>query len=106
MMRNQQWRTMLFVPGDRPDRIARAGARGADAVVVDLEDAVAAGEKERARTLTAGQLRSGLPGVTLVRVNGVDSGELEADVRAFADVLDRVTGILLPKAERWTRARW
>jgi citrate lyase subunit beta/citryl-CoA lyase len=68
-------------------------------VVVDLEDAVAAGGKERARALTVEQLGSGLPGVTLVRVNGVDSGELEADVRALVDVIDRVTGILLPKAD-------
>ncbi|MDX6362022.1 MAG: citrate lyase subunit beta / citryl-CoA lyase [Streptomyces sp.] len=98
-MRYQQWRTLLFVPGNRPDRIAKAGTRGADAVVVDLEDAVPAAEKEHARELATEQLGRGLPGVTLVRVNGVDSGELEADVRALAGVLDRVAGVLLPKAD-------
>lgn len=98
-MKPQHWRTLLFVPGNRPDRIARAGTRGADAVVVDLEDAVPPSEKERARGLASEQLGHGLPGVTLVRVNPVESGELEADVRALAGVLDRVAGVLLPKAD-------
>jgi citrate lyase beta subunit len=98
-MRRQEWRSALFVPGDRPDRIARAGARGADVVVVDLEDAVAAVSKTRARAVTAEQLRTGLPGPTAVRVNAVDSGELEADVAALAEVLDRVAAVLLPKAD-------
>ena len=42
-------RTYLFVPGNRPERFAKALASGADAVILDLEDAVAAGDKERAR---------------------------------------------------------
>ena len=42
-------RTYLFVPGNRPERFAKALASGADAVVLDLEDAVAADTKANAR---------------------------------------------------------
>ena len=42
-------RTYLFVPGNRPERFAKALASGADAVVLDLEDAVAADAKANAR---------------------------------------------------------
>ncbi|MDP1533919.1 MAG: aldolase/citrate lyase family protein, partial [Rubrivivax sp.] len=42
-------RAYLFVPGDRPERYAKARASGADAVIVDLEDAVAPDAKSRAR---------------------------------------------------------
>ncbi|MEO7058008.1 MAG: aldolase/citrate lyase family protein, partial [Caldimonas sp.] len=43
-------RTYLFVPGDRPERFAKAMASGADAVIVDLEDAVAPAAKDLARS--------------------------------------------------------
>ncbi|MDR6775661.1 aldolase/citrate lyase family protein [Azospirillum sp. BE72] len=43
------WRSQLFVPGARPDRFDKALASGADAVCVDLEDAVAPAQKEEAR---------------------------------------------------------
>ncbi len=44
------FRSLLFVPGDRPDRFAKAAASGADALILDLEDSVAAEKKaERAR---------------------------------------------------------
>ena len=46
-------RTYLFVPADRPERIAKALASGADAVIVDLEDAVAPEAKSRARQALA-----------------------------------------------------
>lgn len=49
-------RTWLFVPGDRPERFAKARSSGADAVIIDLEDAVAASEKERARRETSAAL--------------------------------------------------
>jgi citrate lyase subunit beta/citryl-CoA lyase len=42
-------RTLLFVPGDRPDRFAKAAATGADGVILDLEDAVAPARKDAAR---------------------------------------------------------
>jgi len=42
-------RTFLFVPGDRPDRFGKAAASGADAVILDLEDAVSPDRKDQAR---------------------------------------------------------
>ena len=42
-------RSLLFVPGSTPERIAKAVATPADGIILDLEDAVAAGEKARAR---------------------------------------------------------
>ncbi|MFJ6567709.1 HpcH/HpaI aldolase/citrate lyase family protein [Streptomyces sp. NPDC091292] len=53
-------RSALYVPGDRPDMLAKAPDRGADAVIVDLEDGVAPGAKERARATSAEWL-AGLP---------------------------------------------
>ena len=49
----RQPRTYLFVPADRPERLAKARAAGADAVIVDLEDAVAPAAKARARDALA-----------------------------------------------------
>ncbi|NBO74167.1 MAG: CoA ester lyase, partial [Gammaproteobacteria bacterium] len=46
-------RSMLFVPGDRPDRFAKAAASGADAVILDLEDAVALESRPQARAAIA-----------------------------------------------------
>ena len=50
------WRSILFVPGDRPDRYDKALAAGADAVCIDLEDAVAPERKEQARAAAVGFL--------------------------------------------------
>lgn len=52
-------RTLLFVPGDRPDRFGKAAASGADAVVLDLEDAVAPERKAAAREHVARWLADG-----------------------------------------------
>jgi citrate lyase subunit beta/citryl-CoA lyase len=93
-------RTVLFVPGDRPDRIAKACATQADAVAVDLEDAVAAQAKDQARTTVTAALAevAPRPGL-LLRVNPIDGPWFEADVAAAATVLDRLAGVLLPKVE-------
>lgn len=72
---------ILFCPADRPDRYAKAAAR-ADAVILDLEDAVAAGDKAAAReALVSAPLD---PASTIVRVNSVDSGFLADDLAALA----------------------
>ncbi|MGB4137715.1 MAG: aldolase/citrate lyase family protein, partial [Microbacterium sp.] len=52
-------RTALFVPGDRPDRFGKAAASGADLVILDLEDAVAAPAKDGARRAVAAALSAG-----------------------------------------------
>ena len=46
-------RSLLFVPGDRPDRFPKAAASGADALILDLEDSVAPGRKPEARSAIA-----------------------------------------------------
>lgn len=88
-------RTLLFVPGDRPDRFAKAAASGADAVVVDLEDAVAPAAKDEARANAVSWLAAGNPAV--VRVNAVGTPWHQADVAALAAL---APAIMLPKAER------
>ena len=90
-------RSMLFVPGDRPERFGKAAASGADAVILDLEDAVVAERRSQARTEIAAWLRSGERKVPAwVRINPVDSDDSLADLAAIID--GRPDGIVLPKA--------
>ncbi|WP_211367123.1 HpcH/HpaI aldolase/citrate lyase family protein [Pseudonocardia kunmingensis] len=91
-------RTLLFVPADRPDRIPKAAAAGADGIAVDLEDAVAVSRKDEARAGLAPALAA-LPAggpVVAVRVNAVDTGLAEADVAALEPVLARVDLVVVP----------
>lgn len=87
-------RTPLFVPADRPERFAKAAASGADAVIVDLEDAVAAGAKEAARALATSAFTD-LP--VLLRVNSIDTPWHRADLAAAR--AGGFAAIVLPKAE-------
>ena len=89
-------RSYLFVPGNRPDRYEKALTTRAHAVIVDLEDAVAPAEKDRARASLVGWLSAARP--VLVRVNAPASEWFADDVAACAS--DAVSGIVLPKAER------
>ncbi|MFT4201542.1 HpcH/HpaI aldolase/citrate lyase family protein [Gordonia sp. (in: high G+C Gram-positive bacteria)] len=86
--------TFLFVPGDRPERFEKAAAAGADLVVLDLEDAVAAGDKETARRNVARWIAEGNDAV--VRVNAPGSGLLRSDLAALHDLR---CAIMVPKAE-------
>jgi citrate lyase subunit beta/citryl-CoA lyase len=89
-------RSMLFVPGDRPERFAKAMAAGADALILDLEDAVAPQRREYARGCIREFLVSGeRHGQCWVRVNPVDSGAALADLAAVMP--GRPAGIVLPK---------
>jgi citrate lyase subunit beta/citryl-CoA lyase len=88
-------RSYLFVPGNRPERFDKACAAGADAVIVDLEDAVPPGEKAAARASLAAWLAPGKP--VLVRINSFDSAWFEDDLQLCA--MPGVAGIVLPKAE-------
>jgi citrate lyase subunit beta / citryl-CoA lyase len=86
---------ILFCPADRPERFAKAADR-ADAVIIDLEDAVAPAAKERARVaLRASQLD---PTRTIVRVNARGTADHALDLEAVADTGYRI--LMLPKAER------
>ncbi|MEU7580501.1 CoA ester lyase [Streptomyces sp. NPDC041068] len=88
--------TWLYVPGDRPDVVAKALHAGADVVIVDLEDAVAPDRKEYARSATAELLSEPQPQPVHVRVNALDGPLAEADLRAVAP-LPGVAGLRLPK---------
>ena len=89
-------RSYLFVPGNRPDRFAKALAAGADAVIVDLEDAVGPGEKDAARAMLAEWLAPDRP--VHVRVNAADTPWFDADVGLLEH--PAIAGVVLPKAER------
>lgn len=89
-------KTFLFVPGNRPERFDKACAAGADAVILDLEDAVAPPGKDAARDAVRRWLEEG--GRAWLRVNGTDTPWHEADLALLG--LSGVLGVLLPKAER------
>jgi citrate lyase subunit beta/citryl-CoA lyase len=94
-------RTYLFVPGDRPERIAKALVTEADAVVIDLEDAVASAAKPLARD-SVSQVLAGLDvqemARVVVRINDDATPWHEDDVALLA--AHRVLCVMLPKAER------
>lgn len=85
----------LFVPGDRPDRFIKAARSGADAVIIDLEDAVAPGNKALARAALTEAPFADCP--VLLRINDSRSAWHAADIEAAAG--RPWAAILLPKAE-------
>ncbi|MET7511679.1 CoA ester lyase [Streptomyces albidoflavus] len=87
-------RSWLFVPGDRPDRFAKAVASGAGVVIIDLEDAVAAPDKERARDHAAAWLGAG--GNAVVRINPLETRWHEDDLRMACR---QGAPVMVPKAE-------
>lgn len=88
----------LFVPANRTERYAKALASGAEAVIVDLEDAVGPALKEEARAALLEWLRANGPQDKLwVRVNAADTAWHAGDVAALAGL--EIAGIVLPKAE-------
>jgi citrate lyase subunit beta / citryl-CoA lyase len=91
-------RSLLFVPGDGGARLAGAAGRGADALVIDLEDAVAPEAKDAARAAAVEHLRGARPAESLlVRINAPDTPWFEADVHALRDA--DIDAVLLPKAD-------
>jgi citrate lyase subunit beta/citryl-CoA lyase len=88
-------RSFLFVPANRPERFDKACAAGAHAVILDLEDAVAPADKERARTAARGWLAPAHP--VWLRINGPESEWFGADLELVS--LAGVRGVVLPKAE-------
>ncbi|WP_233838766.1 HpcH/HpaI aldolase/citrate lyase family protein [Paraburkholderia sp. ZP32-5] len=93
--RQALYRSLLFVPGNRPERFAKALDSGADAVIVDLEDAVAPDEKYEARAALAEWLTP--ERAVLIRVNARDTRWFDDDAKLGK--LPGVAGIVLPKAE-------
>ena len=94
-------RSALFVPGDSTAKLAKSLVSGADALILDLEDSVAAERKEAARTTTLAFLedahkRQPRP-LLMVRVNALETGLADADLDTI--VAGRPDAIMLPKAE-------
>lgn len=93
-------RSLLFVPADSPRKFEKALACGADALIIDLEDSVAAAGKAAARTLAREALARAatLPGAPkiFVRINALDTGLADADLDAVMPAAP--FGIVLPKA--------
>lgn len=90
-------RSMLFVPGDRPERMAKALGLGADALILDLEDSVAEENKPEARRAVA-EFRAAHPTAPVwIRINPIDGPEAEKDLAVIVGC--RPDGVMLPKAE-------
>jgi len=98
------WRSMMFVPVNVPKYVERAHTRGADAIILDLEDSVAPADKEAARTLVAAAARTcAQAGADItVRVNR----PLELAVRDLETAISpAVTAVLLPKIDSASHVR-
>ena len=89
-------RSLLFVPGDRPDRMKKALGLGADVLILDLEDSVTAAKKDDARKIVADFLAEPRAMPIFVRVNA-PAALMEQDLAMVAP--GRSDGIVLPKAE-------
>lgn len=96
-------RSLLFVPATSTHLLAKAAQRGADALIIDLEDAVPVARKREARVLAAdaiATLAGALP--LLLRVNA-DPDLWQADLQAVP--LHRLHGVMLPKVESPAQVR-
>jgi len=90
-------RSYLYVPGNDARRIEKAFASEADAVILDLEDAIAPSRKEEARKTVADMLRSKQEKPVFVRINAPGSTLAEEDIEAVVGL--SLSGLRLPKAE-------
>jgi citrate lyase subunit beta/citryl-CoA lyase len=93
-------RTYLFVPGNRPERFAKALDSGADVVVLDLEDAVAADAKSEARTAIARWAITAEPAQrarVVVRTQAATAPGMADDLRLLSDA--GIAAVMLPKVE-------
>ena len=91
-------RSLLFVPGDSERKFAKAGTSGADALILDLEDSVAPGQKAKAREHVAALLEDSAARdwSFFVRINALDTGLTLEDLAAV--VKPGLDGLLIPKA--------
>ncbi len=97
-------RTLLFIPGNRPDRFRKGAETQADGVILDLEDAVGLHEKDKARTAVIQSLLEGFPRpsrpfIVAVRLNGLHTREGLQDVIAFIEARVFPDVFVFPKVE-------
>ncbi|MFC2038352.1 HpcH/HpaI aldolase/citrate lyase family protein [Chloroflexota bacterium] len=99
-MKNRQlMRSLLFVPGDQPERMKKAVGLNADVLIMDLEDSVAPNEKVKARKCVADflDIEHGTCRTVFVRTNSLDSELLRSDLEAI--VRPGISGVILPKVD-------
>lgn len=96
-MSARPYRSVLYIPAANERAMKKAQTLAADAIIFDLEDAVAITEKERAREILPAILASGGYGrrAKIVRINGLDTEWGQADARAFAE--SAADAVLIPK---------
>lgn len=90
-------RSYLYVPGDQPDRLAKCLERGADYVIVDLEDAVPADRKKEGREIAGAWIAENAAHANKIWVRVNNSDDLSADLRAV--ITAPIVGLLFPKCE-------
>lgn len=90
--------SLLFVPGSRPDRFAKAHAAGAGLTIIDLEDAVAPADKVSAREAALAEIAKGEPGWA-IRCNAVTTAAGIADLAALIDAETLPPLMLVPMVE-------
>ncbi len=97
--RARPYRSVLYIPGSKDRALEKARGLPVDAIIFDLEDAVAPDEKENARATLADALTQGGYGsrMRIVRINGLDTQWGEADAKAAASM--DCDAVLLPKVE-------
>ena len=88
-------RSFLFVPADSERKLEKAGTSGADALILDLEDSVAASARSKARKLAAEFLKQECDAKIWVRINPLDSTDALEDLQAVMPAAPE--GIVLPK---------
>jgi citrate lyase subunit beta/citryl-CoA lyase len=94
---SQTLRSLLFAPGNHSRRLEKVGQFGSDAIVLDLEDAVAVAEKVAARKSTRAALPTYGGCVVVVRVNGAHTGLMESDTESV--VCPDLDCLMVPKVE-------
>lgn len=90
-------RSLLFVPGDRPERFDKAANSGADVIILDLEDSVSLSHKQMARNSVVDYLAKPPVVPVFVRINPLDGALAVDDVMSL--LATKPGGIVLPKAE-------
>jgi citrate lyase beta subunit len=101
-------RTILFTPGNRPDRFEKAHALGADGVAIDLEDAISLAGKDEARQIVLQYFKNSKPIPSFLRCLRVNSIKTPAGLKDFSAIIDQQVfpdAFIFPKVESAAEVR-